>query len=147
MDLLFFELFDRFGKVTPGRFLELSEPNIAEIVDDLRFHAFNFDGVPDEGEDQGIRCPVPLNGEIDLAPFRPAHLLDGVHQRQILRGVVVDFSDEIPGLDSSSMRGRTFDRRYHGQPVVLHTDLNADSSEFSPGFDLHFLIHFRRHIR
>ena len=121
MNLLLLELFDRLGKISPGRFLKLSESDIAEIVDDLRFHAFNFDSVPDKGEHQGIRCSIALNGEVDLAAFRPSHLLDGVHQRQILRGVVIDFSDEIAGFDSGSMRGRAFDRRDHGQPIVLHT--------------------------
>ncbi len=71
--------------------------------------------------------------QADGAAGFAAHLGDGVHHRQTLGRLPVDFDDQVAGFDAGLGCRRIVDRRHHLDEAVLHADLDAQPAEFAAG--------------
>ena len=69
--------------------------------------------------------------ELHFGALGSAHFLDRIHQREILRGFVVDLRDEISGLDAGPMgrrvpsMGAITARRLSFTPIWIPTPPNS----------------------
>src|SRR5262249_22404162 len=80
-----------------------------------------------------------LDGELDLRVDGPAHLVDCLGEREARDRLAVELDDEIAGLNTGARRWRVVDRRYDLDEAVLHSDFDAETTEFAAGLHLHLV--------
>ena len=98
-----------------------------------------------QGDVEG-RLLAAAHRQHDLGIDRPAHLVDGVGERQAHDRLVVDLDDQIARLDAGLGRGRAVDGRDDLDHAVLHRDLDAEAAELALGLHLHVIPFLGIHV-
>ena len=96
-----------------------------------------MDDVADDLHVERIVYALAHDGERDRRIDRPAHLLDGLLQRQALDLLLIERGDEVAAHDPGLGCRRVLDRRDHLDHAVLHRDLDAEAAELAAGLHLH----------
>ncbi len=94
----------------------------------------------------GLSAALAHDGELDLGVHRPAHLVDGLIERETLHRLVVELGDDVVGHDAGLGRGRIVDRRDDLDQAVFHRDFDAETAEFAARLHLHVAEALRIHV-
>src|SRR2546426_7998385 len=144
---LLVEALERPLEVVVGALLELRHAHVAvALVEHLRLDALDLDDLARQRDVEELGHVLALQGERHLGLLRAAHLLDRVHQRQVLGELALDLQDLIAGLDPGAVGGRVLDGRDDGQDAVAVRDLDAEAAEAALGVDLELLVEVRRQV-
>ena len=69
------------------------------------------------------------NSQQDLGPGLAAHFLDGLVQGETFDKSVINFGDQVVGLEAGTVCRRAFDRRDHFHQAVFLADFDADADK------------------
>ena len=141
--LLLVNGFDLGHKIFNGALLKLAQtnPGIARLHH-LGANRLCADFFPDDCYRKGAAFVLAENRQHYFAFGLTAHLFDCVRQRQTLDHGVVNFGDQIVGLESGAVGRRAFNRRHHFDQSVFLTDFNAHTNKAARGSFAEFLERF-----
>ena len=131
--VLLVDVFDLFDEVVDRAFLKLrqSNPGIARLHH-LAAHRLGLDFFTRDGDREGPAFVFAENGQCNFGVRLAAHALDRFVERQAAHRGVVDFGDQVVGLQAGAERWRTFDWRNHLYQAVFLRNFDADPDK-APG--------------
>ncbi len=124
-------------KVVIGLVVEGGDAQDDRIAFDPRLGGGQLDRVADDRHVEGLIRALAGDGDDDLGPDRPAHLVDRLIERQAKHAFAVDMGDEIAGLDAGLVGRGAVDGRDDLDEAVLLRDLDTETAEFAAGLDPH----------